>query len=207
MSLRKVIKTRGSFPSQEAAFKLLYLALEHIAKKWTMPIQNWKAALQRFAILLGDRVPRRPSLKHSDQEHFSGWGRRPKPPRFIAFAPGFLDREASCARTPGIPAPESALGLRLRRTLPSAQVRSVSRCHPSASAYCTGLSLSALRCQSAVARVDCEVTPMTAVPALKVTRPAHFLCLAVIGPAIVMQLGFRELVAAALAPSGLPEIP
>jgi putative transposase len=58
MSLRKVIKTRGSFPTQEAAFKLLYLALEHIAKKWTMPVQNWKAALQRFAILLGDRVPK-----------------------------------------------------------------------------------------------------------------------------------------------------
>ncbi len=46
MSLRKVIKTRGSFPNQEAAMKLLYLALEHIAKKWTMPVQNWKAALQ-----------------------------------------------------------------------------------------------------------------------------------------------------------------
>jgi putative transposase len=58
MSLRKVIKTRGSFPNQEAAFKLLYLALEHIAKKWTMPVQNWKAALQRFTILLGDRVPK-----------------------------------------------------------------------------------------------------------------------------------------------------
>ena len=57
MSLRKVIKTRGSFPNQDAALKLLYLALEHIAKKWTMPVQNWKAALQRFAILLGDRVP------------------------------------------------------------------------------------------------------------------------------------------------------
>src|SRR4030088_259517 len=57
MSLRKVIKTRGSFPNQEAAMKLLYLALEHIAKKWTMPVQNWKAALQRFSILLGDRVP------------------------------------------------------------------------------------------------------------------------------------------------------
>jgi hypothetical protein len=58
MSLGKVIKTRGSFPNQEAAMKLLYLALEHIAKKWTMPVQNWKAALQRFAILLGDRVPK-----------------------------------------------------------------------------------------------------------------------------------------------------
>ena len=58
MSLRKVIKTRGSFPNPEAALKLLYLALEHIAKKWTMPVQNWKAALQRFAILLGERVPK-----------------------------------------------------------------------------------------------------------------------------------------------------
>jgi putative transposase len=57
MSLRKVIKTRGSFPNADAALKLLFLALEHIAKKWTMPVQNWKAALQRFAILLGDRVP------------------------------------------------------------------------------------------------------------------------------------------------------
>ena len=57
MSLRKVIKTRGSFPNADAAMKLLFLALEHIAKKWTMAVQNWKAGLQRFAILLGDRVP------------------------------------------------------------------------------------------------------------------------------------------------------
>jgi putative transposase len=40
MSLRKVIKTRGSFPSEEAAMKLLYMGLEHIAKKWTMPVQD-----------------------------------------------------------------------------------------------------------------------------------------------------------------------
>ena len=58
MSLRKVTKTRGSFPTTESAMKLLYLALQNIAKKWTMPIPNWKAALQRFAILLGDRVPK-----------------------------------------------------------------------------------------------------------------------------------------------------
>jgi putative transposase len=57
MSLRKVIKTRGSFPNQDAALKLLFLALEPIAKKWSMPVQDWKAALQRFSILLGDRVP------------------------------------------------------------------------------------------------------------------------------------------------------
>jgi putative transposase len=58
MSLRKVIKTRGSFPSQEAAMKLLYMALARIAKKWTMPVQDWKAALQRFTILFGARVPK-----------------------------------------------------------------------------------------------------------------------------------------------------
>ena len=57
MSLRKVTKTRGSFPHQDAAMKLLYLALVHIVKKWTKPVKDWKAALQRFAILFGDRVP------------------------------------------------------------------------------------------------------------------------------------------------------
>ncbi len=57
MSLRKVTKTRGSFPNDEAVLKLLYLALRNIAKKWTMPIQNWKAALNRFAIIYEDRVP------------------------------------------------------------------------------------------------------------------------------------------------------
>lgn len=62
MSLRKIIKTRGSFPNQEAAFKLLYLALENAAKKWTMPVQNWKGALQRFSILFGDRMPN-PEIK------------------------------------------------------------------------------------------------------------------------------------------------
>ena len=57
MSLRKVTKARSSFPNDEAAIKLLYLALRNIAKKWTMPIQNWKAALNRFAIIYEDRVP------------------------------------------------------------------------------------------------------------------------------------------------------
>jgi putative transposase len=58
MSLRKVIKTRGSFPTEDAAIKLLYLGLVHIAKRWTKPVQDWKAALQRFAILHGDRFPK-----------------------------------------------------------------------------------------------------------------------------------------------------
>ena len=57
MSLRKVTKARGSFPNDEAVSKLLYLALRNIAKKWTMPIRDWKAALNRFAIIYENRLP------------------------------------------------------------------------------------------------------------------------------------------------------
>jgi putative transposase len=59
MSLRKITKTRSSFPTDEAVFKLFYLALNNISKKWTMPIQDWKAALNRFTIQFGDRMPHR----------------------------------------------------------------------------------------------------------------------------------------------------
>lgn len=57
MTLRKAIKTRASFPNDEAAFKLLYLALQNVEKKWTMPIPDWSRALNAFAILFEDRVP------------------------------------------------------------------------------------------------------------------------------------------------------
>ncbi len=57
MGMRKVIKTRASFPNDEAAFKLLYLALRNIAKKWTMPIRNWSQAMQAFSIIFESRVP------------------------------------------------------------------------------------------------------------------------------------------------------
>lgn len=56
-SLRKVIKNRSLFPSDEAVFKLLYLALRNAAKKWTMPIKDWPRALQMFAIIFEGRVP------------------------------------------------------------------------------------------------------------------------------------------------------
>lgn len=56
MSLRKVIKTRASFPTDEAVMKLFYLALNNISKKWTMPIRDWKAALNRFSIQFEDRL-------------------------------------------------------------------------------------------------------------------------------------------------------
>jgi putative transposase len=53
--LRKIIKTRGSFPSEEAAMKLLYLALQNHSKKWET-VQNWKEALNQFEVLWGDRI-------------------------------------------------------------------------------------------------------------------------------------------------------
>ena len=59
MSLRKVTKNRAAFPSDEAVLKLFYLALANISKKWSMPLQNWKAALNRFTILFEDRMPDR----------------------------------------------------------------------------------------------------------------------------------------------------
>jgi putative transposase len=57
MSLRKIIKNRSSFPNDEALTKLLYLAIRNISKKWTMPIQDWKAALNRFTIQFDNRMP------------------------------------------------------------------------------------------------------------------------------------------------------
>ena len=57
MSLRKLTKNRGSFPSDEALLKLFYLALRNISQKWTMPIRDWKAALTRFTIQFEERIP------------------------------------------------------------------------------------------------------------------------------------------------------
>jgi putative transposase len=56
MSLRKITKNRAAFPSDEAVVKLFYLALLKISEKWTMPIRDWKAALDRFTILFDDRM-------------------------------------------------------------------------------------------------------------------------------------------------------
>lgn len=54
-TLRKIIKTRGSFPNEEAAIKLIYLALRNVTAKWDT-IQHWKAAMNRFQIVAGDRI-------------------------------------------------------------------------------------------------------------------------------------------------------
>jgi putative transposase len=55
--LRKIIKNRGHFPSDDAAFKLLYLSLSRAQEKWTMPIRNWKNALNQFAVHFEGRLP------------------------------------------------------------------------------------------------------------------------------------------------------
>jgi putative transposase len=56
MTLRKVIKTRASFPNEEAATKLLYLALLNVAKKWNA-VQSWREALNQFQIMWPERMP------------------------------------------------------------------------------------------------------------------------------------------------------
>jgi putative transposase len=55
--LRKIIKTRGHFPTEDAALKLLWLALMKAEKKWTYPIKDWNRALHQFAIYFPGRVP------------------------------------------------------------------------------------------------------------------------------------------------------
>jgi putative transposase len=57
MTLRKISKNRVLFPSDEAVFKLLYLALKNISQRWTMPIAHWSSAMNQFAILFEGRVP------------------------------------------------------------------------------------------------------------------------------------------------------
>jgi|ERR1700690_1886718 len=55
MRLRKIIKTRGHFPSDEAATKLLWLALRNITADWGRAAKEWKAAMNQFAILYAER--------------------------------------------------------------------------------------------------------------------------------------------------------
>lgn len=55
MTLRKVTKNRGSFPTQEAAIKLLYLALQKVSQKW-QTVQGWREALRQFAIRWPERM-------------------------------------------------------------------------------------------------------------------------------------------------------
>lgn len=56
-TLRKAVRNRGHFPTEEALMKVLYLVIRQVSKKWSMPIRDWKKALNRFAIMYPDRFP------------------------------------------------------------------------------------------------------------------------------------------------------
>jgi transposase-like protein len=54
--IRKSTRRRKVFPTDDSAKKVIYLAIQEASKKWTMPIRNWKSALNRFMILFEDRM-------------------------------------------------------------------------------------------------------------------------------------------------------
>ena len=54
--IRSTSKRRKLFPSDDSALKVGYLAISQAEKKWTMPIQNWRMALNRFMIEFGNRI-------------------------------------------------------------------------------------------------------------------------------------------------------
>lgn len=57
--LRKIIKTRGHFPSDDAATKLIWLALRNITSEWSRAAHDWKVAMNQFAILYAERFTAR----------------------------------------------------------------------------------------------------------------------------------------------------
>lgn len=54
--IRKVTKTKGSFPSDDAVFKLVHLVLQNITKKWTIPLPNWSLVISQFSIIFEGRI-------------------------------------------------------------------------------------------------------------------------------------------------------
>ena len=65
MQLRKVIKNRGHFPSEEAASKLIYLALRNSVKQWEKPPAHWSAAAHQFALKFGERFTSTPTASET----------------------------------------------------------------------------------------------------------------------------------------------
>jgi transposase-like protein len=55
--IRKFTRNRKQYPNADSAFKMVYMAIREASRKWTMPIKNWKAALNHFAILFEGRLP------------------------------------------------------------------------------------------------------------------------------------------------------
>jgi putative transposase len=56
-TLRKAVRNRGHFSTENSLMKVLYLAINGVSKKWTLPVRDWKMALNRFAIMFPDRFP------------------------------------------------------------------------------------------------------------------------------------------------------
>lgn len=56
--IRKFTRNRKQYPHRDSALKLIYMAIHEAAKHWTMPIRKWKEALNYFAILFSDRMPK-----------------------------------------------------------------------------------------------------------------------------------------------------
>jgi putative transposase len=54
-TLRRSVRSRGHFPSDDAAVKLIWLQLREITKDWKMPAREWHAAKAQFALVFGDR--------------------------------------------------------------------------------------------------------------------------------------------------------
>ncbi|MHC0448591.1 MAG: transposase, partial [Candidatus Lariskella arthropodorum] len=54
--LRKVTRNKRVFPNDDAVFKVLYLTIDYITKKWTMPISNWNEAMAHFIIKFDGRI-------------------------------------------------------------------------------------------------------------------------------------------------------
>ena len=56
-TLRKAVRNRGHFSTEDSLMKVLFLAIRGVSKKWNMPIRDWKLALNRFAIMFPERFP------------------------------------------------------------------------------------------------------------------------------------------------------
>jgi transposase-like protein len=56
--IRKFTRNRKQYPNRDSALKLIYMAIHEASKKWTMPIPKWKEALNHFAIMFEDRMPK-----------------------------------------------------------------------------------------------------------------------------------------------------
>jgi putative transposase len=71
--LRKIIKTRGHFPSDDAASKLIWLALRSITAEWGPAAHNWRMAMNQFAILYQDRFTRRQAIGRAGKAQDIPW--------------------------------------------------------------------------------------------------------------------------------------